>query len=325
MAVKIAIIGLGKVGASIGMALADHKEKLLCVGHDLEISVENEARKLGAVEKTEHNLPRAVQDAKVVILSLPASEIKKTLEFIAPDLSEGALVVDTSPVKSQVAKWVKEILPAGVDYVGILPTIGGEFLRDGNPGLASAKADLFVRSIFLVSAPPGTSGDNVQVATELVRLIGATPILSDISESDGLATNAYLLPQLVSAAFLNMTVDQPGWSDSRKLTDRPYYNVTAGAEYETPESLQVLSLQNKDNVVRGLDTLIASLSALRDDIESGNEARLQERLKAAHEGQANWLIRRTNSEWDDFKQAPAEYYSVGERLFGGWLGKKPKK
>ncbi len=325
MAIKITIIGLGQVGASIGMALAKHKENILCVGHDKDISIEREAQKKGAVEKTEHNLPSAVRDAKVVVLSLPISEVQKTLEFIAPDLAEGAVVVDTSPVKSEVAKWAKELLPEGRHYAGILPAIGGTFLRDDGTGLDSARADLFERSIFLVSAPAGASGDAVQTASDLVRLLDAVPMLTDIPESDGLATNAYLLPQLISAALLNITVNQPGWTDVRKVADRPYFAVTTASGFEDPDSLHTLTLHNKTNVLRSLDTFIAALQNLRDEIEDEDPSYLQKSLQTARKGRENWLGERLFSDWSDVQKPQVEYSSFSERLFGFLSGKKPKK
>src|SRR5690242_10749571 len=104
MPVQVTIIGLGRIGGSIGLALANHTDKVLRVGHDKELAVERAAEKKGAVDKTQHNLPRAVQDARIVVLSLPISEIRETLEFIKPDLQDGTVVFDTAPVKAEVAK-----------------------------------------------------------------------------------------------------------------------------------------------------------------------------------------------------------------------------
>ena len=55
------------------------------MGHDIEIGIERAAQKKGAVEKTEHNLPKAVKDARIVVLALPVHQVRETLEFIAQD------------------------------------------------------------------------------------------------------------------------------------------------------------------------------------------------------------------------------------------------
>ena len=89
MAIQVTIIGLGQIGASMGMALSKHTDTLFRVGHDKEYNVEREAHKKGAVDKSEHNLPTAVRDARLVVLALPITEIRETLAFIAQDLQNG--------------------------------------------------------------------------------------------------------------------------------------------------------------------------------------------------------------------------------------------
>ena len=325
MTIKITIIGLGQVGGSIGLALAQYKNNIFVLGHDKEMAVERAAQKKGAVEKTEHNLPRAVQDAKMIILALPVHQVRETLEFIAPDLMDGAIVVDTSPIKSEVAKWVKEILPAGCFYVGLIPTIGSEFLHDRETGLDSARADLFSKSIFMLDAPVGATSETVQLVMDLVRLLGATALLTDIIESDGVMASVHLLPQLVSAALLNATVDQPGWQEGRKLAGRAYVAATSGfAVQDDPDALRMLSLHNRENVIRSLDVMIASLRALRDDIEKGDDDAVKARLQAAHESREAWLNERTLANWDGMRNESEKPASLSERLFSGLLGGRSK-
>ena len=322
MTVQITIIGLGQVGASIGLALASHKDSVLCVGHDKDFSIERAAQQKGAVDKTEHNLPKAVQDARLVLLALPVHQVRETLEFIAPDLMPGTVVVDTSPIKSGVATWAREILPESCYYVGIVPTIAAEFLHEAGTGLDSAKADLFKNSIFLVDAPTGTPGDAIQLVANLVSFLGATIMIADIVESDGLMSSAYLLPQLVSAALLNATTSQPGWKEARKVAERAYHNTTS--IQDDFETLRMLSLHNRENTARVLNMMISSLVDLRDVLEDGNEQALKDYLKAAHGEREEWLNDRFSATWADKKAPPLEKIPLKERLLGTMFGKSPK-
>lgn len=325
MAIQVTFIGLGQVGASMGMALAEKKDKVLRVGHDKEFNVEREAQKRNAVDKTEHNLPRAVQDARLVVLSLPVSEVRDTLKFIAQDLQPGTVVLDTSPVKSEVANWAKELLPENCHYVGIVPAIGAEFLKEEGCGLDSAKAGLFSKSIFLISTLPGTPGEAVELASNFVTLLGATPMLADILESDGFVATAHLLPQLASVALLNATLDQPGWSDARKIASRAYVAATAGVVFDNSESLQAAAIHNRANITRALDVYIAALRGIRDDIENGNADSLKERLTSAQVGRDHWLNERASADWMGTQQDSIEYPSFTERLFGSLPGRRTNK
>jgi prephenate dehydrogenase len=294
------------------------------VGHDKELAVERAAEKKGAVDKTQHNLPRAVQDARIVVLSLPISEIRETLEFIKPDLQDGTVVFDTAPVKAEVAKWTREYLPEGCYYIGLVPAISAEFLRDEGTGLDSARPDLFSKSIFLVDAPSGTPGEAVELASNFVALLGAAPMLTDILESDGITASTYVLPQLASAALLNATVDQPGWKDARKIASRAYSAATSGVGFDDLKSLQMLALQDRTSIVHALDVMIAALRGLRDDIERGNESGVRDRLETAREGRETWMNERLSANWAEMQKQPADYPSLNERLFGSLMGRRTK-
>lgn len=326
MPVKITIIGLGQIGASIGLALAAHKDKVFTTGHDKEIGVEGRAKKLGAVDQTNHNLPASVEDADLVILALPVSEIRDTFRYIAQDLRKDAVVVDTAPVKAEVVKWAQEFLPESAHYVGIVPAISAKHISGTETALDSARADLFAKGIFLVSTPPRVSGEAVKLVSDLIDLLGATPVLTDFVESDGLMTSVHLLPQLISAALLNSTIGQPGWNDLRKTAGRNFYAATSAlADSDGAESLGTASIHNRENTIRSLNNFINALIDLRDNLES-DEAAFRQRLSAALNGRINWLMERNKAEWTQMPDDSIERPSLMETLFGSKLGKmgRPK-
>ena len=326
MPVQITIIGLGQIGASMGLALAAHKNAVLRVGHDKKLDVEREALQKGVADKMEHNLPSAVRDAKLVVLCLPVSQVRETLEFIAPDLKEGTVVLDTSPIKAGVQKWAKEILPDGIYYVGLAPALNPEFLHDLGVGLTAARADLFARSIFFVDAPSGAGEEAVTLAMDFVRLLGAEPVLADLTESDGLMSTVHLLPQLVAASLLNATIDQPGWPDARKVAGRAYAVATSGLSHQDEvDLLRMSALHNRAGVVHALDVIIAALRGLRDDIEKEDDEGVALRLESALKGRQRWLGERLAADWSNQKKGEMpELPSMSERLFGGFLTKKKR-
>jgi prephenate dehydrogenase len=327
MPTQITIIGLGQVGASMGMALAAHKETVLRIGHDLKRETEREAQQKDVADKMEHNLPAAVRDAKLVVLAIPASQVEETLKFIAPDLQEGAVVLDTSPVKAGVQKWAKEFLPEGRYYVGLAPAFNPEALHEFESGLSAARADLFKKGLFLIAAPSGVPEEAVTLTMEFVRLLGAEPMLADPFEADGLMSTVHLLPQLVAASLLNATLDQPGWQDARKVAGRSYAVATSGMAYQDElDSLRMSVLQNQAGIVHALDVTIAALRGLRDDIENGNEDGVGARLVSALKGRQRWLGERFTANWENTESGRLrELPSMSERLFGGFFSKKSRE
>ena len=319
MTVQITIVGLGQIGASAGLALAEHENILYRVGHDKDPGVAKQAKKNGAVDDVKFNLPAAIREAKIVLLSLPVHEMRAALEAIAQDLPSGAVVMDTVPVKEAVAKWAQEILPEGRHYVGLAPAINPQYLHLTETGVDSAAADFFKNGLITLNALPGTPADAVRLASDVIHLLGATPIFGDSVETDGLMSSTHLVPQLLAVALLNAVVGQPGWNDARKLAGRPFAALTSAAAYQDGfEALTEAAILNQKNVTRVLDGLIAALGSLRQDIAEGNRDGLSERIEAALVDRERWLSERFSANWSEGEQPDlSDMPSMWERMLVG--------
>jgi prephenate dehydrogenase len=301
------------------------------VGHDKNAEAAKEAQRLGAVDDIKYNLPASIRDAQIVILALPFASIRETLEIIAPDLQEGALVMDTAPAKATVAAWAKELLPPERFYVGLTPAINPQYLEESESGVRAARADLFHKGLIVVNTPMGTPEASFNVAMEVVSLVGAMPLLMDTAEADGTFATVHLLPQLIASALLDATVDKPGWQEARKLAGRPFASVTAGSGlHDDAASLSESVLQNRENIVRLLNTYITSLIQLRDDISDQDRDALTERLEHAVSGHERWLNERFAGEWLPREGQQVKVPSFGDRmnqsLFGSLFSeRKPRK
>ncbi len=321
MTVQITIVGLGQIGASMGLALKARNLDVRLVGHDKDAEAAKEAQKLGAVDDVKYNLPASVRDARIVILAMPFAGIRETLQVIAQDLPENSLILDTAPSKEAVNTWARELLPAGRYYVGLTPAINPAYLHGTDFGAKAARADLFDKGLMAVNAPMGTPEGVFNLTLDLVALFGATPLLMDSVEADGIFAAIHMLPQLVSSALLDATVDKPGWQEARKLAGRPYALVTSGSAYHDDVlSLRDAVLENKENVVRLLNNYLTSLIQLRDEIEDGDRDALESRLEAAASGRIRWLNERSIADWLQYDRPKIDIPSFGERVNQSFFG-----
>jgi len=325
MAVQLTIVGMGQIGTSVGLALADQTEVIHRLGHDREHRIARRAEKMGALDKVSMNLPAAVEEADLVLLALPVDQIRETLEAVRNDLKEGAVVMDTGPAKQVVASWVGELLPEGRFYVGLSPVLNPVYLHDIDFGTEAAHPDLFRDGLMGIVSPPGVPSEAIKLAADLTRLLGATPLFADPLEMDGLVAATHILPQLLAAGLLNATVGQPGWQEGRKVAGRSYAEVSAPVMYPTePKTLTTAAMLNRENVVRVLDGLIASINAIRNDLSTEDSETLEERLNRAREGRAVWLRGRMAADWASEETASIEAPSASE-LFGRFIGRGKKK
>ena len=329
MAVQLTIVGLGQIGASMGMALSGKKDLIFRVGHDKDLGIARKAEKMGAVDRVEINLPRSVEEADIVLLSIPMDQIQETLQIIAPDLKLGAVVIDTAPLKEAVAVWAKDYLPEGRHYVGLTPAINPACFDVQGTGLDTARPDLFQNGIMAVIVPPGSVSEAIKLAVDLTQLVGAKAMFFDAVEIDSLMAATHQLPQLLSAALLESTVDQPGWREARKVAGRAYSEVTDPIQrIGNPNSLQTSLLLNKSNVLRVIESLITTLEDMRTDIELESAGSIVSRLEQAQKGRALWWKQRNEANWAAEEVEMPTQMPTSSEVFGRMVGlgrkRKPK-
>ena len=306
MTVKISIIGLGQIGASIGLALASHKDQVTTLGFDSSPEVNRKAQKIGAVENVGHSLSGSVKGADVVVLALPLDQVQETLKTIAQDVQQQGLVIDTTPVKMAVAAWVKEFLPSGRHYIGLTPALNSLVLDETGTGIDAARADLFQNGLMAVTAPHGTAGEAYKLAASFVTLLGARAFFADQVEVDGIMATVHTLPGLAAAALTQTVIGQPGWADIRKLAGRPFVTSMRPLDAEESAALAEAARQNRVNTVRVLDDYIATLKSLRDEIEGEDRKSLEAHLNRILKGRAQWRKARADGDWQSIESLEQE-------------------
>ena len=328
MTIQITIVGLGQIGASIGLALAEQNQLFRRIGHDRDVETARRAQKMGAVDHVAVNLPSAVREADFVMLCVPPDQLREALEIIAPDLKENAIVVDTGPIKVAMSAWTKELLPEKCSYIGLVPAINPAYLHHDEIGIDAARADLFQRGLMAIVALPNSSNDALQAVTKLAGLLGSDPLFVDPFEIDGLLASTHTVPHLMAVALVSGTMSQPGWREARKIAGRAYADVSAASGLtRSGRALGSMALHNRDNVVRILDGVIAALQSMRDDIQAHDGESLERQLESAQQGHARWVKERQAANWifDGMPQAVSkstEGIGFLSRLFGSGIKRK---
>lgn len=313
MMLKITIIGLGQIGTSIGMALKPYSDQLVRVGHDKSRRIANQAKKLAAIDRAAITLSGSVKDADIVFLALPMGEIQAVIKHIAQDLNEGALVIDTAPIKGPVQAWYEKYLPDHVSSVGITPVINPEYLEEPDYGVEAAHQDLFKGSLMAVVAGKGSDQTAVKMATQLIEILGADPFFIDTAENDGLMTRSHLLPRLLSSVLMDATVGKPGWREGQKLAGKAFARVSRPLSADDqPDALASMLVHNTENVDRVLNELIRTLVSFRDLAEAGEEGKLAAQFERYQRQRDLWWQDRQEGKWSD--NLPGESLEPGSML-----------
>ena len=296
---RIAVIGLGKLGLSIGMSLSKKKDQFTTAGLDRNGDMTREVGKLKVFSFLTNRLPEAIEGADAVILAVPFDEVEITLKSIAPLVTPNMLILDMSVVKEATYAWAGKYLPESVQFLSFTPILNPRHLMVEETGSKAAAEDLFENGLFLTCGVETTTVESTRFAAELAAALGGDLYYGEPGELDGILAANELLPELIAAAYLNSLSREGGWHYSAKLTNNGFFALTRPlSEMNEREILGAASLENRKNMLRVLDNLLQELHFFRDALNEKRERDLLERFREALSAHESWLQSRLRGQWE---------------------------
>jgi prephenate dehydrogenase len=199
---RIAILGTGLIGASLGLAWKEYDADLTLVGYDQREEARETARERGAVDQPAADPAVAAQNADLVVLATPLPAMMHLLEAIAPALDADATVTDVGSVKRPVMEQAREALPEAT-FIGGHPMAGSE-----QSGPRHARAGLFREAAYVLcpgeeEAGPDAFADEHERFIELIEATGARIEIMPAARHDRSVAALSHLPQLLAVALAN--------------------------------------------------------------------------------------------------------------------------
>jgi prephenate dehydrogenase len=329
---RVSIVGLGLIGSSIGLGLKrwatkdGKRESVLEVsGFDISLDVQNYAKKLKAVDRTEWNLAHAISRADVVIVATPVTAVREVFEVIADQGKQGVVVTDTCSTKTDVLEWAREILPDHVHFVGGHPMAGD------TRGVEGANPDVFKGATWLVCPTVNAGDEAVQTVLGLISALEAEPLFIDTHEHDGYVGGISHLPFMLSVAMTHVVSTDSLWRDMRKLSSSGFRDASRLAA-GSPEMYRGICATNRENIVRWVDATIGELQHMRDLVNTGSDETLETLEKIfneARDARAEWVTsERQGGGMVQDADSELSTLGVGEQMqqmfFGNLFRRKPK-
>lgn len=264
---RIAIIGLGYIGGSIGMGLRAAKlRNTEIVGYDDWRAARNAANKADAVDELASSPRHAAEGAGLVILATPPAATQELLEDIAPALGRGAAVTDTAASKVQIGEWANQHLPNGVSFIGGHPMAGDASAF----GIEAASAGLFQGKRWFLSPAASASEGAVKSVMGMIRELGARPHFLDASEHDYVMAAVSHLPLVVSSALFTMLRSSDGWPDFGRAAGDTFRTMT-GFNAGDPSMTTEIAVTNKEQLQHWIDRFVLELNRVRELLDEEEE------------------------------------------------------
>jgi prephenate dehydrogenase len=193
---RLAIVGTGLIGASVGLA-AKRAGTASVTGFDPDPEALALAQERGALDTVATSLEQAVAGADLAVVAAPVAELPSQVGAVLAAAQEDALVTDVGSTKGAVVAAAAD----DARFIGGHPVCGAETKGPGN-----ANADLFVGATWFLTPTAATEPERYAQLHGFVNALGATPVAVAPDAHDRIVALTSHLPH----ALANLLIAQGG-------------------------------------------------------------------------------------------------------------------
>ncbi len=239
---KVAIIGLGLIGGSLGINLKQNKLVSTVLGYDINKENEKRALELGLI----HEIASfdEVKKADMIFLSVPVNAIIKTLKELK-DIKDDTTIVELGSTKQTTYDSVDENIRKHLILAH--PMAGTEF-----SGPDAAFAGLFKNAVCVLCDSEKMSNFHTHRAIELLTHLGMKITFMDSKSHDERSAVISHLPHVISFSLANLVLNKEDKSTILHLAGGSFSDMSRIAK-SSPAMWESVFRQNKQNVLNSLN------------------------------------------------------------------------
>ena len=265
MITRVAIIGLGLLGGSIGLAVKARGLAIATTGWDRDPSVRARAAERGLVGTVCERAEDAVAAADLVILCVPVGAMGDAARAIAPGLAPHAIISDVGSSKAAVASALAEALP-GACIIPAHPVAGTE-----QSGPDAGFATLFAGRWCIITPPDGVDPAALEALSDFWTALGSKVEMMDAAHHDLVLAVTSHIPHLIAYTIVGTASDLEDVTQSEviKYSAGGFRDFTRIAASD-PVMWRDVFLTNKGAVLEMLGRFTEDLTAMQRAIRSAD-------------------------------------------------------
>ena len=295
---KVAVVGLGLIGASLAAALKKSNPEIKITGIDQKAESIRKAEELKIIDRGYSKIDKNIKEAELIFIAVPVAVIPEIIVKIKEVSENRQLLVDLGSTKKEIMLKAEKILAgSSKEFIGGHPMAGSH-----KSGIEWHKADLFKGAPFILTpwleeAKAETKknndykadqfkGDNkrknIEQLKKLIRGIGTETKKKKKEEHERCTAYLSHLPHLLSSALVNLSEKKEFKEEFLKLSGSGYRDMTRIAG-SSPELWQDIIMSNRLNLTELLEKYIAELKELQSDLKNSQTEKVYDFLAKAAE------------------------------------------
>ena len=275
----VAIVGVGLIGGSLGMALKSRRLAQRVIGFGRSAARLETAIALGAIDAGTTNLREAVSDADIVVLCTTVGHILETLPETLALAKPSALVTDVGSTKAAIVR----AAAGAAHFVGGHPMAGSE-----QTGVEAATPLLFEEATWAITPTDATDPAAVSLLERFAQSVGATTLLLSPDAHDTMLAVTSHLPHVMASALMRQAfATQQKHAQTQQLTAGSFNDGTRVAA-SSPEIWRDVCLSNRDALLQALQAFRGEMDTLEAAVESRDAAQIEAFFASGAAAKRGW-------------------------------------
>ena len=273
---KIALVGTGLIGGSLGLALRQLPDVGEVIAYDLDPRARDTAVERGAATLAAGTVADATADADVVFIAAPVGAIPELARETFAVAKPGVVVTDVGSTKSRLVMEIEKSVPKGATFIGGHPMAGTE-----EEGIDAADASILAGCWWILTPTSRVDPASYQTLHALLGRIGARVMALDADKHDDLMAIVSHLPHLTATTLMNLAAERGRDQASLlSLAAGGFRDVTRVAA-SNPDIWLDICEENRDAIASVLEEFAGRIGELGELIRGGRRDDLRERFLAA--------------------------------------------
>lgn len=264
--------GLGLIGGSIARALREARPDARILACDIQESALAQARAEGVADEIFPRLndsnASAFCSGDYIFLCAPVSYNNENLRFLKKYLQPGSILTDVGSVKTPIHELAER---EGLleQFIGGHPMVGSERV-----GFANSRASLLENAYYILTPSERVPEERVGEFSELIRSLGAIPLVFDCRQHDYITAAVSHLPHVVASSLVNLVRDSDSADGLMKMIAAGGFKDITRIASSSTVMWQQICLTNSVNISDLLGQYIESLQKVKAEIDAGDEKEL---------------------------------------------------
>ena len=261
-------VGLGLIGGSIAKAIKKKEPEALIMAYTPHRETVDTAKAEGIVDQPLYEIGEEFGKCDYIFLCAPVEINNENLEKLVPLLSKKTTITDIGSVKNSIHEVVKR-LNLEEQFIGGHPMAGTERI-----GFNNSKSEILKNAYYILTKTEATKEDRLAKYYDLVRMIGAIPLVVPFAQHDYITAAISHVPHVISASLVNLVHDNDSEEELMKTIAAGGFKDITRISSSSPVMWQQICMTNSDNVSELLGKYIDSLYDIKLAIDEHDKDKL---------------------------------------------------